>query len=184
MSRMKKIEHELKLFFELLAAATQKFEHHVREQSSSVDQAPLLETIAAAKRMYTSSAGLVIKETTELTDGCVAEIHRSGWLNKAQVDQEIVYYFMGPLTGSEDFQRLLSYSSSGGVFFTLNSIVPLPYGKAGDQWEFLAHSRDENHDFFRFNIEAIYSLGRREGDSGSESGQRHKEIIGKRLPGG
>ncbi|OJH37319.1 hypothetical protein [Cystobacter ferrugineus] len=69
----------------------------------------------------------------------------------------MVYSFTGPLTGHDEFQRIVRQGLGEDV--PLAPLIPLSYGKVGDRWSLSAHSRDENHDRHDHEIKAIYSVG-------------------------
>ncbi|WP_224366948.1 hypothetical protein [Hyalangium versicolor] len=143
-------------FIIVLQKATALFEEEARARLTT-GHASLFESIQHAKDFYARAARAKVRTVRKMEPGAVAEIEVTSWFQGKVVDSKMVYFFEGPLTGHDDFQRIIRHRFT--ETFQLRPVILLPYGKVGDRWSVSAHSRDENHDSHDYEIKQIYSVG-------------------------
>jgi hypothetical protein len=139
----------------VLQRATELFEEEARERLRSGNKS-LLASIQEARDFYARAARASVHRVNRMEPGAVAELQVTSWLQDKVVGTSTVHFFAGPLTGHDDFQRIVRQRL--GEDFPLTPLIPTPYGKVGDRWSLSAHSRDENHDRHDYEIKAIYSM--------------------------
>ncbi|REG26517.1 hypothetical protein ATI61_11166 [Archangium gephyra] len=140
----------------VLQKATDLFEEEVRDRLGS-DNKSLLKSIQEARDFYARAARTAVHPVRKMEWGALAELQETSWLRDKVVRSTVVYFFSGPLTGHNEFQRIVRQRL--GESLPLSPIIPASYGKVGDRWSVSAHSRDENHDRHDYEIKAISSVG-------------------------
>jgi hypothetical protein len=140
----------------VLQKATDLFEEEARERLGSGNRS-LFESIQEARDFYARAARTPVHPVRKMEWGAIAEIHVTSWLQDKVVESGVVHFFEGPLTGHDEFQRIVRQRLSEDL--PLRPMIPASYGKVGDRWSVSAPSRDENHDRHDYEIKAIYSVG-------------------------
>ncbi|EPX62739.1 hypothetical protein D187_008927 [Cystobacter fuscus DSM 2262] len=139
----------------ILQKATDLFEEEVRERLGSGNTS-LLTSIQQARDFYARAARASVHPVSKMEPGALAELHVTSWLDGKVVGSRVVHCFEGPLTGHDQFQRIVRQRL--GEELPLTRLIPASHGKVGDRWSESAHSRDENHDRHDHEIKAIYSM--------------------------
>jgi hypothetical protein len=150
------ISAQLPAFIKVLQQATDLFEEEASERLP-MGHPSLFKSIQEAREFYARAARTPVHTVSKMEPGAVAEIHVTSWFQNKVVGSHVIHFFQGPLTGHDDFRRIVRQRLS--ETFQLTSVIPIPHGKVGDRWTMSAHSRDETHDHHDYEIRAIYSVG-------------------------
>lgn len=140
----------------VMQRATDLFEEEARSRLGS-GHGSLFASIQAARDFYARAARTPVHAVSRMEPGAIAEVQVTSWFQDKVVDSQVVHFFEGPLTGHDDFQRIVRQRLNESI--QLRSLLPSSHAKVGQRWSLSAHSRDENHDRHDYELKAISSVG-------------------------